>query len=127
MESKESAVWISLLILYMFVYLRCENGFILLTKINFRYPVLNLCISFVVQYIFASVLDEKFLQSFERVRCGSMVKFLTRNAGVLGTSHTGSTCFFFSGVSLGKTLQNPFVVLVKPRKGINNPFPYNKF
>ena len=37
---------------------------------------------------------------------GSVVKCLTCNPGVLGSSRTGSSGFFV-GVSLGKTLQNP--------------------
>ena len=50
---------------------------------------------------------------------GSVVKCLTRNSGVLGSRHTGSSEFFV-GVSLGQTLQSPSLVLVKPRKDINN-------
>ena len=41
---------------------------------------------------------------------GSVVKCLTRNPGVLGSSRTGSSGFFV-GVSLGKTLQSPSLVL----------------
>ena len=48
-----------------------------------------------------------------------MVKCLTRNQGVPGSSRTESSEFFV-GVSLGKTLQNPSLVLVKPRKDMNN-------
>ena len=50
---------------------------------------------------------------------GSVVKCLTRNAGVLGSSRTGSSGFFV-GVSLGKTVQSLSLVLVKPRKDMNN-------
>ena len=50
---------------------------------------------------------------------GSVVKCLTRNPGVLGTSRTRSSGFFV-GVSLGKTLQSPSLVLVKPRKDMND-------
>ena len=50
---------------------------------------------------------------------GSVVKRLTRNPGVLGSSRTGSSGFFVR-VSLGKTLQSPSLVLVKPRKDMNN-------
>ena len=52
---------------------------------------------------------------------GSVVKCLTRNPGVLGSSRTGSSGFF-TGVSLGKTLQSPSQVdlLVKARKDMNN-------
>ena len=48
---------------------------------------------------------------------------LTRNPGVLVSSRTGSAGFFVGeggGGSLGKTLQNPRLFLVKPRKYINN-------
>ena len=47
---------------------------------------------------------------------------LTGNLGVLGSSHTGSSgfFFFFVEVTLGKTLQNPCLVLVKPREDRNN-------
>ena len=50
---------------------------------------------------------------------GSVLKCLTRNAGVLGSSHTGSSGLFV-GLSLGKTLQSPNLVMVKPRKDMNN-------
>ena len=48
-----------------------------------------------------------------------VVKCLTFNPGFLGSSRTGSS-EFFKGVSLGKTLQSPSLVLVKPRKDMNN-------
>ena len=48
-----------------------------------------------------------------------MVKCLTRNPGILGSSRTGSS-EFFAGVSFGKTLQSPSLVLVKTRKDMNN-------
>ena len=48
----------------------------------------------------------------------SVVKCLTRNSGVLGSSLTGPTEFLV-GVSLGKTLQSPSLVLVKPRKDVS--------
>ena len=51
--------------------------------------------------------------------CGSVVKCLTHNPGVLSSSHTGSSGFFV-GVSLGKTLQSPSLVLGKPKKDMNN-------
>ena len=41
-----------------------------------------------------------------RVLRGSVVECLTRNPGVLGSSRTESSGFFFVGVSLGKTLQS---------------------
>ena len=46
---------------------------------------------------------------------GSVVECLTRNPGIY---HTRSS-WFFVGVSLGKTLQSPSLVLVKARKGMN--------
>ena len=46
---------------------------------------------------------------------GSVVKCLTRNPVVLGSSRTGTF-----GVSLGKTLRSPCLVLVKSRKYMNN-------
>ena len=49
---------------------------------------------------------------------GSVVKCLTRNPGVLGSCCTGSSGFFVA-VSLGKTLQSPSLLLVKPRKDMN--------
>ena len=53
------------------------------------------------------------------ILCGSVVKCLTGNPGVLGSSCTGSYGFFV-GVSLGKTLQSPSLILKKLRKGMNN-------
>ena len=53
------------------------------------------------------------------VQRGSVVKCLTRNSGLLGSSRTGSSGFFV-GVSLGKILQSPSLVLVKLRKDMNN-------
>ena len=52
------------------------------------------------------------------VQCGSVVKCLTCNPGVLGSIHAG-TAGFLMGVSLGKTLQSPILVLVKPMKEMN--------
>ena len=46
---------------------------------------------------------------------GSVAKCLTRTPGVSGSSCNGPSVFFV-GVSLAKTLQNPSLVLVKPRK-----------
>ena len=54
-----------------------------------------------------------------RVLRGSVVKCLIRNPVVLGLSRTGSSEFFV-GVSLGKTLQSPSLVLMKPRKDMND-------
>ena len=50
---------------------------------------------------------------------GSVVKCLICNPGVLGSSHTRSSGFFV-GVSLGKTLLSPSLVLAKSRKDMNN-------
>ena len=50
---------------------------------------------------------------------GSVVNCLTLTPGVLGWSRTGSSGFFV-GVALGKTLQSPSLVLVKPRKDMND-------
>ena len=49
----------------------------------------------------------------------SVVRCLAPNTGVLGSNLTGFSEFFV-GVSLGKTLQSPSLVLVKPRKDMNN-------
>ena len=46
----------------------------------------------------------------------SVVKCLPGNPEVLGLI----LWVFFMGVSLGKTLQSPSLVLVKPRKDMNN-------
>ena len=54
-----------------------------------------------------------------RVLLGSVVKWWTHNQGVPGSSHTGSSGFLV-GVSLGKTLQSPSLVQVKPRKDMKN-------
>ena len=53
-----------------------------------------------------------------RILHGSVVKCVTPNPGVLGSSCAGSSRFY-EGVSLSKTLQNPSLVLVKPRKDMN--------
>ena len=53
---------------------------------------------------------------------GSVVMCLIRNPGVLDSSCMGCSEFFV-GVSLGKTLQSPSIVLVKPRKDMNNVIP----
>ena len=50
---------------------------------------------------------------------GSVVVCLTRNPEVRGSSRIGTSAFFV-GVSLGKTLQSPSLVLLKPRKDMNN-------
>ena len=49
----------------------------------------------------------------------SVVKCLTRNPGVLGSSRTGYSGFFRGSV-LGQDTSEPSLVLVKPRKDMNN-------
>ena len=51
----------------------------------------------------------------------SVVKCLTRNPGVLDSSCIGSSGIFV-GVSMGKTLQSPSLVLVGPRRDKNDVF-----
>ena len=60
-----------------------------------------------------------FFKVVQGVLHSSVVKCLTRNPEVLGSSRTGSSVFFV-GMSLGKTLQSPSLVLVKPRKDIKS-------
>ena len=48
-----------------------------------------------------------------------MVKCLTSNPGVLGSSRTGSS-WFSRGSVLGQDTSDPSLVLVKPRKDMNN-------
>ena len=50
-----------------------------------------------------------------RVPRGSVVRCLTRNPGVLGSSRTRSSGFF-RGSILGQDTSEPSLVLVKPRK-----------
>ena len=50
---------------------------------------------------------------------GSVGKCLTRSLWVLGSSRAESS-WFFVGMSLGTTLGSPSLVLVKPRKHMNN-------
>ena len=74
--------------------------------------------------IFSKIFDERENENWvcihqPGVLRGSVVKCLTRNQGVQGSSRTGSSEFFV-GVSLGKILQSPSLVLVKPRKDMNN-------
>ena len=54
-----------------------------------------------------------------RIPRGSVVKCLTCNLWVLGSSHTGSSGFFHGSV-LGQDTSEPSLVLVKPRKDMNN-------
>ena len=49
---------------------------------------------------------------------GSVVKCLTRDPGVLGSSRTGSSGFF-PGNDLGQDTSEPSLVLAKPRKDMN--------
>ena len=62
----------------------------------------------------ASSLDRWFAE-YCWVPRGSVVKCLTRNPGVLGSRHSRFSGIFV-GVSIGKTLQSPSLVLLKPRK-----------
>ena len=50
-----------------------------------------------------------------RVPRGSVVRCLTRNPGVLGSSRTRSSGFFRGSV-LGQDTSEPSLVMVKPRK-----------
>ena len=50
---------------------------------------------------------------------GSAVKCLSRDPGVLGLSRTGSSGYFRGSV-LGQDTSEPSLVLVKPRKDMNN-------
>ena len=54
-----------------------------------------------------------------RVPRGSVVKCLTRNPVVLGSSRTGSSGFFRGSV-LGQDTSEPSLVLVEHRKDMNN-------
>ena len=54
-----------------------------------------------------------------RVLCGSVVKCLTHKPGILGSSRTGSSGGFCGSV-LGQDTSEPSLVLVKPRKDMNN-------
>ena len=56
---------------------------------------------------------------FSRVLRGLVVKCLTHNPGVLGSSRTGSSGIL-ERLSLGKTLQSPSLVLKKRRKDMDN-------
>ena len=67
---------------------------------------------------FYMLTDISFFNHKGVLRC-SMVECSTRNPGVLVSIRPGSSGFFV-GVSLGKTLQSPSLVLVKPRKDMNN-------
>ena len=65
------------------------------------------------------VLDKFYLFHCEGVLRGSVVKWSTGNPGRLGSSRTRSSGFFV-GVSFGKILQIPSLVLVKARKDLNS-------
>ena len=60
-------------------------------------------------------LCELFALEFARVPHGSVVRCLTRNPGVLGSSRTRSPGFFRGSV-LGQDTSEPSPGLVKPRK-----------
>ena len=68
---------------------------------------------------FSQIHLTSFLREHSVVLRGSVVKCLTRNPEVLGSSRSGSSGFFV-GVSLGETLQSPSLVLVKAWKDMNN-------
>ena len=72
--------------------------------INSRYYTYS-CILFIIL-----ILEAPF-----RVPRGTVVKCLTCNPGVLGSSRTGSSRFFRGSV-LGQDTSEPSLVLVKPRK-----------
>ena len=59
------------------------------------------------------------MNSFLGLLSGSVTECLTRNQAALGASCTGSSVCFI-GVSLGKTLHSPSLMLVKPMKDMNN-------
>ena len=71
------------------------------------------------QFLLFPQCFQKLSVSHPRVPRGSVVKCLTRNPGVLGLSHTGSSGFFRGSV-LGQDTSEPSLVLVKPRKDMNN-------
>ena len=50
---------------------------------------------------------------------GSVLKCLARNSGVLGSGRTGSSGLFRGSV-LGQDTSEPSIVLVKPRKDMND-------
>ena len=60
------------------------------------------------------LMDDNARPHFARPR-GLLVKCLTRNPGVLGSSRTGSSGFFRGSV-LGQDTSEPSLVLVKPKK-----------
>ena len=69
---------------------------------------------------FVKVIDEVSKTKIACRRCqriprGSVVKCLTHNPGVLGSSSTKSSGFF-RGSILGQHTSEPSLVLVKPRK-----------
>ena len=66
-----------------------------------------------------NVRNQHFLLFPCRLLCASIVKCLTHNPWVLGSSCTGSSGLLMR-VSLGKILQSPSLVLVKPRKDMSN-------
>ena len=61
------------------------------------------------------VLPQQISLKVYRVPRGSLVKRLTRNPGVLGSSPTRSSGFF-RGSILGQDTSEPSLVLVKPRE-----------
>ena len=76
----------------------------------------------VIQSINQSIYLSIYLSIYKGVLLGSVVKCLIRNRGILGSSRTGSSGLFFVGVPLSKTLQNPSLALMKPKKTRNLNF-----
>ena len=62
---------------------------------------------------------DRYTSLTNRVPHGSVVTCFTRNPGALGSSRTGSSGFSFESV-LGQDTSEPGLVLVKPRKDMNN-------
>ena len=86
------------------------------SKIKFYYFVLP-CFHWLIGRIHLHVTFSSLLKTHcvvFRVPRGSVVKCLTRNPGVLGSSRTGSSGFFRGSV-LGQDTSEPSLVLVKLR------------
>ena len=61
-----------------------------------------------------------FPHTYIGVLCGSVLKCLTHNPGLLGLNRSGSSGVFCGSV-LGQDISEPLsLVLVKPRKDVNN-------
>ena len=66
-----------------------------------------------------TTVDSSVVERSDKVPHGSVVKCLTRNPGVLGWSRTESSGFVRGSV-LGQDTSEPSLVLVKPRKDMND-------